>query len=48
MDVHSDETFVARVKDYVAAHPGEPIRGGGWGATVVVGDEPCRRPRDRE
>jgi hypothetical protein len=32
MDVHSDETFVARVKDYVAAHPGEPIRGGGWGA----------------
>src|SRR5262245_24590588 len=32
MDVHSDEAFVARVKDYVAAHPGEPIRGGGWGA----------------
>src|SRR5262249_10292004 len=27
MDVHSDEAFVARVKDYVAAHPGEPIRG---------------------
>src|SRR5262249_56058211 len=23
MDVHSDEAFVARVKDYVAAHPGE-------------------------
>src|SRR5262245_3872437 len=32
MDVHSDEAFVARVKEYVAAHPGEPIRGGGWGA----------------
>ncbi len=32
MDVHADEAFVARVKDYVAAHPGEAIRGGGWGA----------------
>ncbi|MGH9851951.1 MAG: amidohydrolase family protein, partial [Blastocatellia bacterium] len=32
MDVHTDEAFVARVKEYVAAHPGEPIRGGGWGA----------------
>jgi predicted amidohydrolase YtcJ len=32
MDVHTDVTFVARVKEYVAAHPGEPIRGGGWGA----------------
>jgi predicted amidohydrolase YtcJ len=32
MDVHSDEAFVERVKDYVAERPGEPIRGGGWGA----------------
>jgi hypothetical protein len=32
MDVHTDEAFVARVKEYVAAHPGEAIRGGGWGA----------------
>jgi hypothetical protein len=32
MDVHSDAAFVARVKEYAAAHPGEPIRGGGWGA----------------
>lgn len=29
MDVHTDAAFVARVKEYVAAHPGEPIRGGG-------------------
>ncbi|HXG68557.1 MAG TPA: amidohydrolase [Blastocatellia bacterium] len=32
MDVHADAAFVARVREYVAAHPGEPIRGGGWGA----------------
>lgn len=32
MDVHSDAGFVARVREYVAAHPGEAIRGGGWGA----------------
>ncbi len=32
MDVHTDEAFVARVRQYVAAHPGEAIRGGGWGA----------------
>jgi predicted amidohydrolase YtcJ len=32
MDVHTDDAFVARVRDYVASHPGEPIRGGGWGA----------------
>ena len=32
MDVHTDATFVARIKEYLAAHPGEPIRGGGWGA----------------
>jgi hypothetical protein len=32
MDVHSDAAFVQRVREYVAAKPGEPIRGGGWGA----------------
>jgi hypothetical protein len=32
MDVHTDEAFIARVRDYIAAHPGEAIRGGGWGA----------------
>jgi len=32
MDVHTDEAFVARVREYVAAHPGEAVRGGGWGA----------------
>jgi hypothetical protein len=32
MDVHSDEAYVERVRQYVAAHAGEPIRGGGWGA----------------
>jgi hypothetical protein len=32
MDVHTDAAFVARVKEYVAAHPREAIRGGGWGA----------------
>jgi predicted amidohydrolase YtcJ len=32
MDVHTDEAFIKRVKDYVALRPGEPIRGGGWGA----------------
>ncbi|MCI0335973.1 MAG: amidohydrolase [Acidobacteria bacterium] len=32
MDVHTDEAFLERVRDYVASHPGEPIRGGGWGA----------------
>lgn len=32
MDVHADEAFIKRVKDYVNARPGEPIRGGGWGA----------------
>jgi predicted amidohydrolase YtcJ len=32
MDVHSDEAFVERVRQYTAAHRGEPIRGGGWGA----------------
>jgi predicted amidohydrolase YtcJ len=32
MDVHNDEAFVARVRDYVALRPGEAIRGGGWGA----------------
>ncbi len=32
MDVHSDEAFVTRVREYIAAQPGEPIRGGGWGA----------------
>jgi len=32
MDVHTDAAFVQRVREYVAAKPGEPIRGGGWGA----------------
>ncbi len=32
MDVHTDQAFIERVRQYVAAHPGEPIRGGGWGA----------------
>ncbi len=32
MDVHTDDAFVVRVRNYVATHPGEPIRGGGWGA----------------
>src|SRR5262245_46473971 len=32
MDVHSDEAFVTRVREYLAAQPGEPIRCGGWGA----------------
>jgi hypothetical protein len=32
MDVHTSDAFVARVREYVAAHPGEAIRGGGWGA----------------
>lgn len=32
MDVHKDEDFVARVRDYAILRPGEPIRGGGWGA----------------
>ena len=32
MDVHADAAFVARVREYIAAHPGEAIRGGGWGA----------------
>ncbi len=32
MDVHTDEAFVARVREYTATHPGEAIRGGGWGA----------------
>jgi len=32
MDVHTDEAFIKRVKDYIDARPGEPIRGGGWGA----------------
>jgi hypothetical protein len=32
MDVHTDEAFVARVREYTATHPGELIRGGGWGA----------------
>lgn len=32
MDVHTDEAFIERVRQYVAQHPGEPIRGGGWGA----------------
>jgi predicted amidohydrolase YtcJ len=32
MDVHSDAAFVQRVREYVAMRPGEPIRGGGWGA----------------
>jgi predicted amidohydrolase YtcJ len=32
MDVHKDNDLIARVREYVKAHPGEPIRGGGWGA----------------
>src|SRR5262245_24898104 len=32
MDIHSDDAFVARIREYLGAHPGEPIRGGGWGA----------------
>jgi predicted amidohydrolase YtcJ len=32
MDVHTDEAFIKRVREYVAMRPGEPIRGGGWGA----------------
>lgn len=32
MEVHSDAAFVQRVREYVGDHPGEPIRGGGWGA----------------
>ncbi|MGE0131984.1 MAG: amidohydrolase [Blastocatellales bacterium] len=32
MDVHTDAAFVARVREYAATHPGEAIRGGGWGA----------------
>ncbi len=32
MDVHSDAAFLERVKAYVQERPGEPIRGGGWGA----------------
>ncbi len=32
MDVHNDKDFVARVREYVVMRPGEPIRGGGWGA----------------
>jgi predicted amidohydrolase YtcJ len=32
MDVHTDEAFIKRVREYVAIRPGEPIRGGGWGA----------------
>jgi len=32
MDVHSDQDFVQKVKEYVNENPGEPIRGGGWGA----------------
>lgn len=32
MDVHSDKDFVERVRDYVRLRPGEPLRGGGWGA----------------
>jgi predicted amidohydrolase YtcJ len=32
MDVHTDKDFVERVGDYVKLRPGEPIRGGGWGA----------------
>lgn len=31
MDVHKDNDFVARVREYIAMRPGEPIRGG-WGA----------------
>jgi predicted amidohydrolase YtcJ len=32
MDVHKNDDFISRVRQYVDAHPGEPIRGGGWGA----------------
>ncbi|HUF03161.1 MAG TPA: amidohydrolase [Aridibacter sp.] len=32
MDVHSDKAFVERVREYVELRPGEPVRGGGWGA----------------
>src|SRR5574341_579135 len=32
MDVYTDEAFAARVREYTTTHPGEPIRGGGWGA----------------
>lgn len=32
MDIHADRDFVARIREYVAMRPGEPIRGGGWGA----------------
>ncbi len=32
MDVHTDAAFVQRVREYIAEKPGEPIRGGGWGA----------------
>ncbi|REJ76245.1 MAG: amidohydrolase [Acidobacteria bacterium] len=32
MDVHTDEAFVSRVREYTELRPGEPIRGGGWGA----------------
>ncbi|MGH7495967.1 MAG: amidohydrolase [bacterium] len=32
MDVHINAAFVQRVREYVAMRPGEPIRGGGWGA----------------
>jgi hypothetical protein len=32
MDVHTDPAFVQRVREYVTMRPGEPIRGGGWGA----------------
>lgn len=32
MDVHTDEAFVSRVREHTELRPGEPIRGGGWGA----------------
>jgi predicted amidohydrolase YtcJ len=32
MHVHTDKDFVARLREYLALRPGEPIRGGGWGA----------------
>ena len=32
MDVHTGGTFTERVREYVKLRPGEPIRGGGWGA----------------
>jgi predicted amidohydrolase YtcJ len=32
MEVHTDEAFIKRVREYAAMRPGEPIRGGGWGA----------------